>query len=42
MIPSKEDLDVFIPPRPQEDRDPDYSSKNVVEEAVKMLDGGTE
>ena len=37
MIPAKEDLDVFRPPRPSIDRDPDYRSKDVVEQAVKML-----
>ena len=37
MIPPKEKLAVFTPPRPGEDRDPDYRSKAVVEEAVRML-----
>ena len=42
MIPPKEKLNVFTPPRPGEDRDPDYRSKDVVEEAVRMLGGGKE
>ena len=42
MIPPREKLDVFTPPRPGEDRDPDYRSKDVVEEAVRMLGGGKE
>jgi hypothetical protein len=37
MIPPKEKLDVFTPPRPGEERDPDYGSRAVIEQAVKML-----
>jgi hypothetical protein len=42
MIPPREKLDVFTSPRPGEDRDPDYRSKAVVEESVRMLDGDRE
>jgi len=37
MIPPKEKLDAFTPPSPGRERDPDYRSKTVVEEAVRML-----
>lgn len=37
LIPLKERLDVFIPPSPGREREPDYRSKSVVEEAVKMM-----
>ena len=40
MIPPKEKLDAFTPPSPGKERDPDYRSKAVVEEAVRMLGGG--
>jgi hypothetical protein len=38
MIPPKEALDAFTAPSPGKERDPDYRSKGVVEEAVRMLD----
>jgi hypothetical protein len=37
MIPPKEKLEAFIPPNPGQEHDPDYRSKEVMEEAVKML-----
>ena len=37
MIPPKEKLEAFIPPNPGQEHDPDYRSKKVMEEAVKML-----
>lgn len=37
MIPPKEELRVFIAPNPGQDKDPDYRSKAVVENALKML-----
>jgi len=40
MVPPKEKLDAFTPPSPGKERDPDYRSKAVVEEAVRMLGGG--
>jgi len=42
MIPRKEQLDVFTASTPGKDRDPDYRSKAVVEEAVRMLGGDKE
>lgn len=38
MIPPKEKLDAFTPPSPGKEHDPDYRSKPVVEEAVRMLE----
>jgi hypothetical protein len=39
MIPPKGSLEVFTSPHPGEEHNPDYSSKEVVEEAVRMLGG---
>jgi len=38
MIPPKEELAVFTAPSPGKEHDPDYRSKAVVEEALRMLD----
>ena len=37
MIPPKENLAVFTPPRPGKEHDPDYRSAGVMEEAARML-----
>lgn len=37
LILPKEQLEAFTPPRPGEEREPDYRSKAVVKEAVRML-----
>lgn len=37
LIPPKEKLEVFTPPMPGREHDPDYRSKAVVEEAVRMM-----
>ena len=36
MIPPKEKLDVFIPPTPGKERDPDYRSQAIIDEALRM------
>ena len=38
MIPPKERLNIFTPPTPGLDKDPDYRSAAVIEMAVAMLD----
>ena len=38
MIPPKDELNVFTSANPGRERDPDYSSKEVVKEAVRMLE----
>ncbi len=41
MIPSKDRLDVFIPPTPGRERDPDYRSQAIIDQALAMgLPGG--
>lgn len=42
MIPAKGELAVFRPANPSRERDPDYGSKSVIEEAVRMLGEGNE
>lgn len=37
LIPPKEKLEVFTPPKPGREHDPDYRSKAVIEEAVRMI-----
>jgi hypothetical protein len=37
LIPKKEQLDVFVPPTPGRERDPDYRSKAVVDQALATL-----
>ncbi len=39
LIPPKEDLNAFTPPNPGKERDPDYRSKAVMGQAVRMLQG---
>jgi hypothetical protein len=36
MIPPKEKLDIFILPMPGKERDPDYRSQDIIDEAVRM------
>lgn len=36
MIPPKDRLDIFIPPTPGRERDPDYRSQVIVDQALRM------
>ena len=38
LIRPKEGLEAFTPPNPGKEREPDYRSKSVMEEAVRMID----